>query len=168
MPVTINGTVNIKVKDNTISYIAARGCQRNFSFAGSGLPFANQEQAFFNTPNKGTLKLDGGRFSITLPEMPSNYMDHLGSVLVPPTLYVQYTDMKGEFKTANYIINPQGISYRHLTYPEQRSSVQFYETQFKLWPRSQEEIIRSSQYNKYPGDAPYSTEQYWGLRPPGI
>ena len=166
MPITIKGTVNIKIKDNIINYIAAKGCQRNFSFSGSGLPFINQEQAFFNTPNKGSVSLVDGKFTIELIEMPSNYMSHLGSVLIPPTLYVSYTDMKGEEKTASYKIDSQGVAYRHLTYPEQRKNVNFYETQFKLWPRSQESIIRSSQYAKYPGTPPYSTEQYWGLRPP--
>lgn len=166
MPITISGSVHTKIKDNTIHYIAARGCQRNFSFAGSGLPFANQEQAFHNTPNKGTVQVINGKFTIELSELPSNYMTHLGSILVPPTLYVQYYDMHDNLKTVNYTIDQQGIPYRHLTYPSQRNNVSFYETQFKLWPRSQEHILRSSEYKRYPGTPPYSTEQYWGLRPP--
>ena len=166
MPITINGSINSDVKDNTLFYIAAKQAHRNFSFAGSGLPYANQEQAFDNTPNKGTVQLVDNKFTIILKEMPSNYMMHLGTVQVPPTIYVQYRDMQDNVKTASYIVNTQGVPYRHLTYPEQRRDVSFYETQFKLWPRSQESILRSSEYNKMPGEAPYSTEQYWGMRPP--
>lgn len=158
--ITVEGEITELVKDNMIYYFASAPADYRATYTGSGLPFYNQIQAFDNTPNTGTIKLTNNRFSINLT-LPNSYMIGLGSVVIPPTLYIKYINLENKNKVVSIELS-KGIPFRHLTYPIERHTADFYATQFNLPVRSQEQIIIDSSYpkiNDYPKD-------YFGLRPP--
>ena len=96
-----------------IYWIAPKGAHRCFSFAGSGLPYHNADQAFDNTENTGTVNSTEGSFTIEMPTLPSAYYTGLGSTYVPPVLMVETTrlDNGQKFKT-HVFLTPEGIPYR--------------------------------------------------------
>ena len=70
----LTGQIEEQVKDNAIHYVASAPPDHRASFTGSGLPFANQLQAFDNTPNQGRAVLDNqNTFKLKLI-MPNSYM----------------------------------------------------------------------------------------------
>lgn len=164
----VKGVINEYVKDEKLYYIAAAPPDYRATFSGSGLPFASQVQAFQNTPNKGTVRIPayGSKFEIKLMT-PNSYYVGLGTVYVPPTLYLEYINQHGVKRNVSVKIS-DGIPYRSLTHPgpgqnsAPRANAMFYATQFGLPVRSQEQILRDSAYpqnNKMDPD-------FWGLKPP--
>lgn len=162
--IKVKGRIEESVKNNKINYIAASPADHRATYTGSGLPFANQLQAFDNTPNIGekTLGHDNS-FEIDLMT-PNSYMVGLGSVTIPPTLFIRYVNGEGEAKVVSIKVS-DGIPYRTLTYPmvpRARSDVTFYDSQFYLPVRSQERILLEAGYprvNKMPAN-------HWGTKPP--
>lgn len=158
----IEGQINDTVKDNTIFYIAAAGPDRRATFTGSGLPFANQLQAFENTPNIGEVMLKDNRFVINLIT-PNSYMVGLGSVTVPPTLIISYFKNNGQKQTISVEVG-ESIAYRTMTYPlypRPRRDASFYDTQFELIPKTQEQVLYDSQYPCNGVTHP----NFWGKKP---
>lgn len=164
----VRGKVNEHVRDGIIYYIAAAPPDYRATFTGSALPFYNQLQAFDNTPNKGRVNVSnlGGDFEIHLM-MPNSYYTGLGTVYVPPTLYIEYFNEHGAKRNLSIKLS-DGVPFRSLTWPgpgqntAPRSGPMFYATQFDLPVRSQEQVLRDSAYpanNKMPTD-------FWGLKPP--
>lgn len=164
----IRGIVNEYIKDDTLYYLAAAPPDYRATFSGSGLPFASQVQAFDNTPNRGSVRVPGygSEFVINLMT-PNAYYTGLGTVYVPPTLYIEYTSQQGIKRNLSVKVS-NGIPYRSLTHPGPgqgviaRANAMFYATQFHLPVRSQEQILRDSAYpenNKMNKD-------FWGLKPP--
>jgi hypothetical protein len=154
--VTVTGTINDHVIDHKIRYIAAAPPDFKASFTASGLPFQGQEQAFDNTPNSGEIILNNmNEFKIDLM-MPNSYGVGLGSVIVPPTLYIMYQNKTITIKLS------KGIPYRHITYPMQRAGPEFYDTQFNLFPKSQWVQCVESSYPKINKQ----WDDYWGPKPP--
>lgn len=160
----IKGTIEENVKDSTIYYMAAAPADHRATYTGSGLPFKDQIQAFDNTPNVGIVKLDmSNSFEINLM-IPNSYMVGLGSVTVPPTLYIEYINGSGEKKLVSIKVS-NGIPYRSLTYPvapKARGSVSFYDSQFGLEVRGQEQILREAGYPKV-NEMPAN---HFGTKPP--
>jgi hypothetical protein len=159
----IEGQIKDKVKDNKISYLAAAGPDRRATFTGSGLPFADQLQAFENTPNIGTIELSyDNKFKIPLIT-PNSYMVGLGSVQIDPTLYIFYINSDGEKKTLSIKV-AEPIPYRLMTYPtypRPRADATFYDTQFDLIPKTQEQILYDSAYPS----TRKTYDNFWGKRP---
>ncbi len=162
--IKIIGKINDSLSDRRVFYIAASPADHRATYTGSGLPFANQIQAFENTPNTGLVEVnDDNTFVIELMT-PNSYMIGLGSVTVPPTLHLEYLD--GERKVRRVAVKlSEGIPYRTLTYPmtpRARTGADFYDSQFYIPVRSQEQILLDSAYprtNTMP-------ESHWGLKPP--
>ena len=160
----IIGTIHESVKDNMVYYMAASPPDYHASRSGSALPFIDQEQAFTGSPNKGKFQLQSNKFQLNLI-YPNSYMIGLGSVLVPPTLYLSFKSVNGESRYASIKIS-EGIPYRSLTYPSEggcaRRSPEFYNNHASLPIRNnQEEILRQSAYpitNTMPSN-------YWGMKP---
>jgi hypothetical protein len=140
-------------------YLAASPPEFKSTFAGSGLPFANAEQAFYNTPNRGVVDvaLDGG-FEVRL-RVPNSYYVGMGTVRVPPTLYLVYYS-NSKRVTAELQVS-KGVPYRSLTYPPARGGPIFYSAESDH-ARSQEEILRASAYPETNSEAP----DFWGGKPP--
>lgn len=165
--IVVQGRITEQIKDNTVYFIAASPPDYRATFSGSGLPFYSQVQAFENTPNKGKIVVSiGVEFQIELM-MPNSYYVGLGTVYVPPTLYLEYFNAEGQKRNVSIKLS-DGIPYRSLTWPgpgqktAARGGPMFYATQFKLPVRSQEQILRDAAYpekNKM-------DEDFWGLKPP--
>jgi hypothetical protein len=96
-----------------IRYIAPKGIHRGMSFAGSGLPYHNADQAFEGTENKGSVESTDGSFTIELPTFPSAYYTGLGSTYVPPVLMLESSRVGSDqvFKT-HLFLSPEGVPYR--------------------------------------------------------
>jgi hypothetical protein len=158
---TIRGSIKEYVVDRKLVYAAAAPADRRASFSGSGLPFPNANQAFDNTPNIGTVLTDPGSGSFTIQiKVPNAYYVGLGSVYVQPKIYLNWHN--GHVAKERALNISEGIAYRKLTYPWQRSSTMFYENlPVQLPVRSQEQILRDSAYN-----VNKEADKFWGLRPP--
>jgi hypothetical protein len=159
--ILVRGLLSIKSAPDggQIYFLAAAPPDYRSSFSGSALPFANADQAFYNTPNRGVVKvaLDGS-FEITLRVPNSYYVGH-GTVRVPPTLHIVYYN-RGERVSSSLQVS-EGVPYRSLTYPAKRANAMFY-SPYDSDARSQEEILRASAYPDVNTEAP----NFWGSKPP--
>lgn len=161
--IVVKGSIVDHVKDNVIYCIAASPIDRKASYSGSGFPFHNERQAFQNTPNKKAIRLNGNAFEMPLL-FPNSYYVELGNKLIPPTLFIRYNNGAGQKMIQIKLSDP--VPYRLLGYPPQeftlcRNDASFYHAHHNLPVRSQEQILRDSQYpskNKMEPD-------FWGLRP---
>ena len=158
--ITVKGKINGPVASLKIKYIAAAPANYSASFTGSGLPFPSFAFATDDTPNKGEAQLDHmNEFKFTIA-MPNSYYGALGTVLVPPTVYVLYeAESKVVRRVAIKLEEP--IPYRTLTYQNGRTSAEFYNIPLPV--RSQEQILRDS---AYPVDSTLIPANHWGLKPP--
>lgn len=150
--------------DKMVTYAAAAPIDQRSSFTGSGMPFANYEQAFYATPNKGVSKVEkDGSFSIRL-STPASYYVGLGTVLVRPTIFLTYLQ-GGKTKMAQVPVDDP-VAFRLSTYPMQftkpRDSPAFYLLDADVLPRTQEGILRAS---AYPTDN-VMPKNFWGTKPP--
>ena len=158
---TINGELKgYEGQTLNIIYWAAAPATRGIGFSGSGLPYANPDQAYDQTPNQGATRAVNGRFTIKL-NSPNAYYVGLGSLYVPPTLHVKIC---GD-QTVHHIPITHGIPFRTLTYPsppskKPRNSPMFYCTG-DLPIRTQEQILRDGGYNS----AKPMPDDFWALRP---
>jgi hypothetical protein len=162
--IKVKGHITEFVKDGSINYIAAAPADYRATFTGSGLPFANQLQAFENTPNTGSVQLGKDNYFEIYLLTPNSYMIGLGSIQVPPTLYLSYINENDETKIVSIKVS-QGIPYRSMTYPtfpRARSGPKFYDSQFYLPIRTQEEILIDAAYPKIN----IMPSNHWGLKPP--
>lgn len=164
--IIVTGKIQDDVKsDCEVIYIAAAPPDFRASFTGSGLPFHTQRQAFDNTPNKGILKLDGNNGFRLQVRYPNSYYAGLGTVIVPPSVYVIYKNKSGVENTIKIPVS-KGIPYRLLTYPMQftqaREDAMFYSGGWEMPVRTQEQILRDSAYPAVNSMA----SDFWGGKPP--
>ena len=95
--ILVSGKVQSKSESPLITYWAANPPDRRQSFSGSGLPFPNGEVAFQNTPNKGAVKVVNGEFKFRI-KYPNSYYAGLGTLYVPPFVYLKVCDEGEEDK----------------------------------------------------------------------
>jgi hypothetical protein len=152
----VYGTIMDVVDDAKVYYIAASQPDYKYSFTGSALPFSDSLQAFQNTPNKGALDLSGGSFTVKLL-VPNSYYVGLGTVLIPPTLFLYYLS-HGEKKTLQIKLF-EGVPYRALAYPSSMRGPTFYETHLPI--RTQEQILKGGGFPAENNEA----LDFWGLKP---
>lgn len=150
----------LKIDANKVDYIAAKPPDFRTSFSGSALPFYNEEQAYENTPTKGSVILNNN-VGIIRFQKPNSYYVDLGNVFVKQHVQLHYT-INNKKNVLNVKLS-DGIPYRSLTYPSQRTSASFYDSLWGLPVRSQETIIRES---AYPVDDDVHYMDFWGPRPP--
>lgn len=164
MMFSLRGRITDSVDGGVIYWMAAAPAEHNSSFSGSGLPYANRQQAFDGTPNTGTAHLDANNeFTVQLHH-PGSFYDKAGTRLVPPTLFVRYFS-NGQPKQTSLQLS-DSIPYRSLTYPKgpqtrARSDPSFYDNAWGLPVRSQEEILLDSAYPS--ADSMHAN--FWGLKP---
>lgn len=145
--------INDEVKNNVVHFVAPSPPNYNESFSGSGLPFKDKQQAYFNTPNKGTIKTVNNEFELQILCPNSYYIDF--NTIQSPELTLKYNDKTIDISLEKYI-----IPYRSLQYPELRKNQQqmFYNRKNKI--RSQEHILLESQYPLR------ESANFWGTKPP--
>ena len=162
--IQIRGNILDEVKDKKIFFIAANGTDRRASFSGSGLPFANQQQAFESTPNIGEVELDYNNSFLIDLITPNSYLVGLGSVTIPPSLFIEYFRLNGEKRIITIKV-AEPIPYRTLTYPldpRPRANATFFDTQFSFPVKTQEQHFYDS---AYPSNNKTETN-FWGLKYP--
>lgn len=164
--VIVTGRVDDSADNDRLNFYAAAPPDYRQSFSGSGLPYSSPDQAFYGTPNIGSVRINaGGEFGIRFV-YPNSYYVGLGSLVVPPSLHVWY--LKDGVEVRNSIKICDGIPFRSLTYPSlptrPRQNPLFYAPKKPDDVRSQEKILRDSGY-------PFSIhasmpENFWGGKPP--
>lgn len=145
--------INDTVINNTVHFAAPSPPNFNESFSGSGLPFKDKQQAYFNTPNKGTVKTINNEFELNILS-PNSYYSDFNSIQ-SPELTLTYND-----KTITVPLDKFIIPYRSLQYPILRNKEKqmFYNRKNKI--RSQETILLESQYPLH------ESSNFWGSKPP--
>lgn len=158
--ILIKGKFNSNVDDNVLYFIAGNPPNYRTSFSGSALPFANLEQAYENTQNQGNVTVAStGEFEVFLL-YPNVFYEELGNYYIAP--HVNFVYKKNGVEKRLTLKLGDGIPYRTLTYPMKRLSNEFYDNGWKLPVRSQEAILRSSQFP----DVDAKPDNFWGLKPP--
>lgn len=94
-----------------IVYRAATPLWRNYSYAGSGLPYPNHSLAYENTSNMGTIHVKNGLFKIELPH-PSQYYVDQGKKLLKPHVHLELVDLN---KTVTLVLADY-LPFRSLTH----------------------------------------------------
>jgi len=147
-----------------IKYWAAAPPTYSLSFAGSGLPYANEEMAFEKTPNQGVAQINMGKFQFAL-EYPNSYYDNMGKTYIEPQVQFQFCDQQGRNLGDVHVAKlGNGIPFRTLTWPQKRDwnvGPLFY-CNNNLPVRNQEQILRDSGYPAINKEPP----NFWGLMPP--
>jgi hypothetical protein len=154
--IIIDCVINDDILDDHVHYIAPSPPKYNGSFSGSGLPYFSETQAYQNTPNVGSVRVGSdGKFTIQLIKPNSYYVDF--DKLTPPSVEIVYNKSKTFIMTLDH----ERISYRTLSYPPLRitQGVEFYNRVLPV--RSQERILRDSDYNPN-----IQSTDFWGLKPP--
>lgn len=136
------------------------------SYSGAGLPFADREMAYENTPNAGVVDVkNDGTFDFSV-SYPSGYYSGLGTLYVSPHVMLQAI-VDGRAEPVEVVRVGEGIPFRLLSYPPvpntaPRCSPAFYGNRDTLPVRTQEQVLRDSAYpatNAMPAN-------FWGLKPP--
>ncbi len=158
----IDGSTNVNA--DFVKYWAASPPTFILSFAGSGLPYPNEEVAFEKTPNQGVAKIENGNFRFAL-EYPNSYYDNMLKDYVPPQVQFAFVNRDGKNIGEVHVAHlGKGIPFRSLTWPQKRDwniGPMFY-CNNNLPVRTQEQILRASGYpsiNKEPAN-------FWGSMPP--
>lgn len=161
--IVVAGTIHDIIKDNLVHFLASNPLDRRTSFNGSGFPYANSEQAFEGTPNKGVINSKTGSFEIPLL-FPNSFYTDLGNSLIPPCLFMKWTSLSGEERQVTIKLGDP-VPYRFLGYPEEytmaREDATFYHAHHNLPVRTQEQIFTDSVYPK----VNKMTKDFWGLKP---
>lgn len=166
--IMISGIVN-SMNVNKVLFWASSPPTYGTSFSGSGLPYPDPITAFDRSPNKGSVVVEGGRFSFTV-KYPNAYYIGLGTLYVPPHVNIKLCQFGlPETSEQNKKITIQideGIPFRTLTYPAPPSEKPRVSPMFYCEPwhgaRTQEQILRGAGYpevNKTPSN-------FWGIKPP--
>lgn len=152
---------SIEIDDNKIYYFAAKSPDTITSFTGSFLPFYNEDQAYDNSENIGFVTLDANNKSTIKIKYPNAYYADLGNTFVKPHIKIWFN--KDSKKHEQIVKLSDGVGYRSLTHPYQRTSADFYDTLWRLPVRSQEQILRDSMF---PKSEDHDNGNFWKLKPP--
>ena len=113
--IIVRGNIKIPSSNTKLVYWASNPPDFNYSFSGSALPFSSADQAFSNMVNVGTTNTIGNSFEFKL-FYPNSYYVGLGSVLVPPQVYIKICN--GDSVSNVQVINlGPPMPSRTLTYP---------------------------------------------------
>ena len=152
----------------TVRFAAAAPPERRASAEGSCLPFANETQAFEGSrAMRGVARAvvgDYPTYRVQLRAVPNAYYADLGTVRVPPAVFVTYTHGGKQVRGAAKV--DEGVPFRTLTYPALRGSAAFYDVATKA-ARSQPDILYASAFPPNPAKTQASTpDEFWGGKPP--
>ena len=148
--------------DDTIIFWAANPATYNGSYSGSGLPFPNPEIAYQNSINKGSAKAVGGYYEFKI-RYPNAYYVGLGSTYVEPCVHIKIIHKSGEDKLKTIKLG-NSIPFRSLIHPNGQRNIPsrdnngFYNNFKKSSGRTQEQILRDSQYPENNAMPP----NFWG------
>ena len=148
-------------KNSKIIYWAATPVNMVTSFTGSGMPYANPEQAYDRSKNVGMVNCKNGKFEFSI-YFPGSYYTGLGSIYVPPNIHLKLFENNSEECITYNIVLGKGIQQRQTVYNINRNCPNFYNNRSNLPFRSQEQILRDSSIS-----TAIKQTDYWGLKPAG-
>ena len=156
---TIAVDIDAHPDDGWVHYLGAGPIDRRESLSGSALPFANPQQAFGPSANRGRVRVADGALHVEIPltALPNAYYTNLGTTYIPPIIHVAYK-VNGVMRRKIVHLG-SGVPFRTLAHPSARTSAMFYNN-MDLPVRTQEDIIKSS---AFPDTEP---SNFWGMRPP--
>lgn len=161
--IIVSGTFNDICDNNIVYFIAASPPDYRSSFYGSGLPYFNEKQAYYNTPNKLKYILDKDMKFTFKMSMPNSYYTNLGNMLITPHIRILYN--QAYTPKTQFIHLNNGLQYRTLTYSDNRSIIRksplFYTSDTSV--KTQEEIFQDS---VFPSDTYTMKKNFWGKKPP--
>ena len=89
----VTGFVQPPPDDGVVKWVAAAPPDRRQSFSGSGLPFGSEDQAFYNTPNAGEMRVGlDGHYRIEMNGAPNSYHDGPTAHPVPPQVHLHWAN----------------------------------------------------------------------------
>ena len=151
--VIIDCTFNEFVQNNIVQYSAAAPPDYRTSFSGSGLPYHNKDQAYYKTPNQGTVKLNNNQCKIKILKPNSYYADF-------NNLELPYINLMYNNKVIKLNLYNEKIAYRSLDHPKIRYHMKEHFYQNPLPIQTQEKILFNSQYTLQ------ESNNFWGGKPP--
>ena len=146
--------------DGFVYYITPAPAETKHSFSGSGLPYSNQEQAFYN-PIIGAVKQNSEASAIIECRLPNSYYTEVGNKLIRPYMNLSY--YKDGKKVDTTIDLNLYIPYRSL-YPMINGPMD-YAGKFDLPIMNQDKMYRSFAHPEQPMPSA-SHQSYWGMKPP--
>jgi hypothetical protein len=153
----ISGNFISSIDNNEFKYIAPSPPDFRSSFSGSALPYSSEEQAFYNTINKGHVTLVADNKFIFKITTPNSYVDGFSENVIEPYIIFFYSK-DNEVKKLKINLNNY-IPFRSITHPIDRNA-EFYNNINHLPIRTQEQILIDSQYPKN-----NNIKDFWGLKP---
>jgi hypothetical protein len=156
----IRGYFTEDIDNDIIQYIAPSPPDYRASFSGSGLPYANEAQAYEGTPNIGRVILKNNTFAFNIAT-PNGYYEDFSSKIVSPFVYINYK-IGGIEKNLKINLLNSSIPYRSLTHSENYNEMFYLNEDLPI--RTQEAILIDSKYpmtNKKNNNA----SEFWGLKP---
>lgn len=153
------GQFSSEIDGNVVNFIAPSPPDYRSSFNGSALPYASKKQAYDNTPNIGNVQLSSDNSFVVKLAYPNAYYGDFSNELENPYVLLSYS-FEGVEKTLkielNKIINNIRTLRHHVNHNEM-----FYDNESNLDIRSQEKILRDSQFKNTD-----DVNSFWGRRPP--
>ena len=84
----------------TFKYWAAAPGDLRLSYSGSGLPFASEKMAYYNTPNQGHVTTNSnGEFEFQV-WAPNSYYICQGITLIPPQIHIYVENLQRQYTLA--------------------------------------------------------------------
>lgn len=107
----ISGQLNVGSGAKSAKFWAPNPIGRNYSYAGSGLPFPTSEIAYENTVNKGNLSFSNSTSFTIKVKHPNSYYINQGKTLIKPHIHFKFDN---DDKVFSLIIS-DNLPYRSLT-----------------------------------------------------
>lgn len=155
----IEGQFSSEIDGNIVHFIAPSPPDYRSSFSGSALPYASKKQAYDNTPNIGHVKLSSSNSFVIKLAHPNSYYGDFSNELENPYVLLSYS-FEGVEKTLKIELNKIINNIRTLRHRINHNEM-FYDNESNLDIRSQEKILRDSQFKNI-----NNVNSFWGLRPP--
>jgi len=99
--ITLSGTAYYK-----LSYLAPKPLEKRLSYSGSGLPFANEDMAFDNTPSKGII--NKGQFNIEI-HYPNTHYEFCSENLLKP--YIKFINLDNKTIANDHVVLGEPLIY---------------------------------------------------------
>lgn len=134
-----------------LSYSAAKPPDYRQSYTGSALPFPDGIIAFQNSKNFGAIQCKTNVIEINM-DFPNSYYSHVGTRIIPPYVKINIIDKNNKIYSSDIIELGEIAPFRLLSYPSTptpRDSPTFYSRTHLQKSRTQEQILRDSEYQIY-------------------
>lgn len=155
----IQGKFSSPVDQNSVKFIAPNPPDFRSSFSGSALPYASKKQAYDETPNIGQVTVKNDNSFVIHLAYPNSYYEDFSNRITNPYVMLYYSYEGGD-KVIKIDLDKIVPNIRTLRHAPEHNEL-FYDNESNLPIRSQEKILRDSEFKNVNND-----NNFWGLRPP--